>query len=114
LNLKNYINPVKSDFGGFLYLSSFDKVAPVFQVISQGCVLTYEIWWICGLLNILLPTAAHTTHMEERGRERKGSPPDIDYAGRRRGWFCAIDPNNITQNRGSLHLLCTKNIKSAK
>ncbi len=61
-------------------MSSFDKVAPVFQVISQGCVLTYEIWWICGLLKNLLPTAAHTTQMEERGRERKGSPSDIDTA----------------------------------
>ncbi len=23
-----------------------DKVAPFLQVVSQGCVLTYEIWWI--------------------------------------------------------------------
>ncbi len=27
-------------------LVDFDKVVPVLQVISQGCVLTYGIWWI--------------------------------------------------------------------
>ncbi len=27
-------------------LVDLDKVAPVLQVISQGCVLTYGIWWI--------------------------------------------------------------------
>ncbi len=27
-------------------LVDLDKVAPVLQVISQGCILTYGIWWI--------------------------------------------------------------------
>jgi hypothetical protein len=37
---------------------------------------------------------------------KKGSLPDIDSEGR--VWFFVIDPNIITKNGGSLHLLCTK------
>ncbi len=63
----------------------------------------------------MLPTAAHTTQKEERGRERKGSPRDIDYIrSEGKGWFCVIDPNNITKTEGLFIYYAQKNIKSAK
>jgi hypothetical protein len=84
------------------------------QVISQGCVLTYEIWWIYELLkSLLLNRCPHDT--EERKRERAQGKPAWHWqymVGR--GWFCVIDPNNITKNRVSSFTMHKKIIKSAK
>jgi hypothetical protein len=74
-----------SEFGGLWYLSSFDKLVPLFQVIRQGRVTVF--------LSMKFGRFA-----DSEGRV----------------WFFVIGPNNITKNGGFLHSLCTKNIKSTK